>query len=43
MFRASDIFPDGIPTTTVQQLAILYPFVKQYLDLVDVVDVLEEE
>lgn len=43
MFRASDIFPDGIPTTTTAQLAILYPFVKQYLNLVDVVDVLEEE
>ena len=43
MFRASDIFADGIPTTTAGQLALLYPFVKRYLDLVDVVDVLEEE
>jgi hypothetical protein len=43
MFRASAIFSDGIPTTTTEQLAILYPFVKQYLNLVDVVDVLEEE
>ncbi len=43
MFRASDIFTEGIPTTTTAQLAVLYPFVKQYLDLVDVVDVLEEE
>ncbi|MFA7126356.1 MAG: hypothetical protein WC182_02175 [Bacilli bacterium] len=42
LFRASDIFPTGIPTTSDEQLALLYPFVKQYLNLVDVVDVLED-
>ena len=43
LFPAAMIFTGGIPIRREDQLAILYPFVKQYLNLVDVVDVLEEE
>jgi hypothetical protein len=42
LFRASDIFAHGIPTSFTEQLAILYPFVKTYLNLADATDVLEE-
>jgi len=42
-FRASDIFPSGIPTTKEEQLALLYPFVKYYLNLTNAVDVMENE
>ncbi len=42
MFRASDIFAVGIPVLKEEQLEILYPFVKSYLNLTEAVDVLEE-
>lgn len=40
-FRADTIFTDGIPLLESEQRAILYPFVKEYLNLTDAVDVLE--
>jgi len=40
-FRANTIFTDGIPLSESEQRAILYPFVKEYLNLTDAVDVLE--
>lgn len=42
-FRASDIFPTGMPVTEAAQKAILYPFVKTYLGLTNSVDVLEDQ
>ena len=42
IFRASDIFLHGIPTSFTEQLAILYPFIKAYLNLDEATDVLEE-
>ncbi len=43
LIEASLIYPNGIPTTRSGQLAVLYPYVKSYLDLVDAMDVLEDE
>lgn len=41
-FKVEDIFADGIPTTLNGQLAVLYPFVKDYLGLKDAIDIIEE-
>jgi hypothetical protein len=42
LFPAAMIFTGGIPISRAGQLAVLYPFVKQYLNLVDAIDVLEK-
>ena len=41
-FPTLDIFPDGIPVQESDQKDILYGFIKDYLNLSDVIDVLEE-
>ncbi|GEM_PF-3445739 len=43
LLPAAMVFTGGIPLSRASQLAVLYPFVKQYLGLMDAVDVLEEE
>ena len=43
LFSAVEIFPDGMPITEAAQKDVLYPFIKEYLQLSDAVDVLEEE
>lgn len=43
LFPAAMVFTGGIPISRSDQLAILYPFVKSYLNLADAVDVLEDE
>lgn len=41
IFLASEIFPDGIPNTREAQLNVLYPFIKNYLNLTESKDVFE--
>ena len=40
IYQASNIFPEGIPNNKDEQLAILYPFIKQELNLTDFIDIL---
>ena len=42
VFPAADIFPEGLPLAESDQKDVLYGFIKDYLGLTDVVDVLEE-
>ena len=39
IYQASYIFPEGIPNNKDEQLAILYPFIKQELNLTDFMDI----
>lgn len=41
-FPVADVFPSGIPITEAGQKDVLYPFLKQYLQLSDALDVLDE-
>ncbi len=42
LFRATDIFPDGMLVTEAAQKEVMYPFVKAYLNLTEAEDILEE-
>lgn len=41
-FPTLDIFPNGIPVSEVEQKSVLYQYLKEYLNLKDCEDVLEE-
>lgn len=43
IFETAHIFPDGIPLSEKSQKDILYLLVKEFLNLVDAIDVLEDE
>jgi hypothetical protein len=43
LFQASEIFPDGMPIEESAQKDTLYPFIKDFLGLLDAIDVLEDE
>jgi hypothetical protein len=42
VFKVEDVFSGDVPATLNGQLAVLYPFVKNYLGINDAIDVIEE-
>ena len=43
VFETAAIFPEGIPLSEASQKDTLYVLVKEYLDLADAIDVLEDQ